>query len=949
LDSWPLTPGTLVEDSERCGGQNDRMGELFVGRRHELGVLTRHLTDLPAGAGGAVLVMGEAGIGKSTLVEQFQRRVVPAGVPVFSGRAAPDPGAPAFWPWLRAFSGPVAHACGLSGELLRIDPSGESAVVELFAAVSRAGDRLLSAATGAAAGIVVVLEDLHWADGASFQLLRYVCSEISGSRLLVVATVRDGLLEGLSGLDRAVTLRLAALTSDEVKQCLPGGTHPSWAAELHRRTGGNPLYLTELTRLLDPEALRLPPNPAWPVPGDLSRSVASRLHHLPERCRRLLDGASVAGEEFDLDVIGSDADAVAEAVAARVLVEDPASPGRLRWSHTLVREAWYEQLTREVRIEWHRRLAERLQRSGTRYTGEIAHHQLRAAADDSSRRAAVLACEAAAEAASAELDYTGAGYWHAQALPLLRDDDARGQTLLSMGRAAFHAGRVMEALDHCQRAATIAEQLRRVDLLADAAVVVRGVSGLPAGPIAGLCERARAALGGEQSARHAKVLAQHARALADTSDLDAARPVSEQAMSMAADCGDVGARLEAMHARHEVIGGLDGIGERLSLGAEMIRLASAAARLEAALWGHLWRVDAHLQRGASSELLAELFDLAALADRLGWPLARWHLLRAQATRAIQTGRFDEAAGLALQCQQVAVHTQDDAALVQSHLVMTELQTLTGRYAEHASPPLDWDHTAPQWLPVSYATYGWHELQAGRVETAQAMFEQVRSRLATLPVDARWAPTIMRAGEVAAALGDARTAHITYRLLLPHAQHYVGQSAAYLGAIPRTLGVLASFLGDHDAAVTHGTAAVAMEQRAGAVPFAALAQLAHARSLLARGAPRDRNRASTLLEACLATASRLAMKPAAAAASTLLGELRGLSPGPVTLTPREREIVEFLIEGVSNQLIAHRLVLSERTVETHVRNILAKLDLTNRTQIARWALDAQLRGEDTWQH
>lgn len=925
------------------------MGELFVGRRRELAVLTQYLTGLPAGVGGAVLVTGEAGIGKSALVERFQQRIVPAGVPVLSGRAVPDPGAPAFWPWLRALSGPAAEVCGLSGELLRVDPSGQSAVAELFVAVSRAGDRLLSAATGAATGMVVVLEDLHWADEASFRLLRYVCSEISRSRLLVVATARDGLLGGLSGLDRAVTLRLAALTCDEVKQCLPGGTHPSWAAELHLRTGGNPLYLTELARLLDPEALRLAPDPDWPVPADLSRSVASRLHHLSERCRRLLDGASVAGEEFDLDVIGSDADAVAEAVAAKVLVEDLASPGRLRWSHALVREAWYEQLPREVRIGWHRRLAERLQRSGTRFIGEVARHRLRAATGDSSRRAAVLACEAAAEAASAELDYAGAGYWHAQALPLLREDDARGQTLLSMGRAAFCAGRVMEALDHCQGAAAIAERLHRIDLLADAAVVVRGVSGLPAAPIAALCERARAALGDEQSARHAKVLAQHARALADSSDLDAARPVSEKAMNMAEACGDADARLEAMHARHEVIGGLDGVGERLSLGAQMIRLASVAARPEATLWGHVWRVDAHLQQGASSELLAELFDLAALADRLGWPLARWHLLRAQATRAIQTGRFDQAAGLALQCQQVAVRTQDDAAVVQSHLVMTELQTLTGRYAEHAAPPLDWDHAVPQWLPVSYATYGWHELQASRVQTAQAMFEQVRGRLATLPVDARWAPTIMRSGELAAALGDACTARITYRLLLPHAQHYVGQSAAYLGAIPRTLGVLASSLGDHDAAVTHGMAAVAMEQRAGAVPFAALAQLALARSVLARGAPKDRNTACALLERCLATAGGLGMKPAAAAASTLLGELRGLSPGPATLTPRELEIVEFLIEGVSNQLIAHRLVLSERTVETHVRNILAKLDLTNRTQIARWALGAQLRAEDTWQH
>ena len=143
--------------------------------------------------------------------------------------------------------------------------------------------------------------------------------------------------------------------------------------------------------------------------------------------------------------------------------------------------------------------------------------------------------------------------------------------------------------------------------------------------------------------------------------------------------------MEALHARHEVSGGLDGVDERMALGAQLVQLASAAGRPDAALWGHLWRIDAEFQLGAVSDLLAELFDLASLVERIGWPLARWHLLRARATRAVQTGRFDEAAQIALACRKVAAQTQDWAAQIQSDLVLTELHSLTGRYGDHVSP------------------------------------------------------------------------------------------------------------------------------------------------------------------------------------------------------------------------------------------------------------------------
>ena len=516
------------------------VGVSFVGRRSELILLRQRLSDLGTGRGGVGLIVGEPGIGKSALVEQFGARVVTAGTPLLVGRAAADRGAPAFWPWHRALSGPAAAACGLSPRLLAVEAAANDSVAAAarFGAVVRASEGLLSAAKPA--GLVVILEDLHWADDASLQLLRYLGmgAELSACPLLIVGTSRDPLPKELTALPGAWIQRLEPLTRAGVARYLGPGVHPSWPAAVHRRSAGNPLYVTELCRLLRPAELMEPTDGAWQLPTDLVRLISARLQQLPDRCRGLLDGAAAAGEEFDLDVVDADPQAVAEAVAAGVLIEDRDSARRFRWSHAVVRDAWYDQLSRDVRLRWHRRIADELEHRGVEQVFEVAAHRLRSAVDERTRRAAVRACQSAAAAATRALDFNAAGHWHAQALPLLGDDTARTQTLLAMGRDAYHAGLVTEALQLSQDAAGLAEALGNVDLLVEAAVIVRGTGGVPLESVIALCERARAALGDEKSARQARLLAHHASLLADALNIHAARPLSERAMAMAERSGD---------------------------------------------------------------------------------------------------------------------------------------------------------------------------------------------------------------------------------------------------------------------------------------------------------------------------------------------------------------------------------------------------------------------------
>ena len=419
------------------------------GRTSDLALLHGALTKAAAGHGRMVLLAGEPGIGKTRLAEEFVARATAAGAAVAWGGSNEGEGAPAFWPWIQVLRAvlaqddpPAESEGGWRRTLAPLVPEtvtapdapdapdapappppppldAESARFRLHQAVV---DGLASASRHRP--LVVVLDDLHWADAGSLALCEFVAARLHGTRLLVVGTYRPGELSAghplgatLGALARQPDLErinLGGLTVDDVGRFVARGwdVEPSEAltAALHARTEGNPFFLIELVRLLVSEKKlgQAEAVAAAHVPAGVRDVLRRRMARLPEATNALLRVAAVIGRRFDLGVLSAATDydedrtleAVEAALLAGVVVEDPAAVGRYEFAHTLVRQALYDDLSAVRRARLHARVGgalEGLSRVEARVSA-LADHFFLAAPAVGPGKAVAYALEAAAAA-----------------------------------------------------------------------------------------------------------------------------------------------------------------------------------------------------------------------------------------------------------------------------------------------------------------------------------------------------------------------------------------------------------------------------------------------------------------------------------------------------------------------------------------------------------------------
>ncbi|WP_163509830.1 ATP-binding protein [Fodinicola acaciae] len=927
----------------------------FIGRAGLVAEFGDRLTDLRAGHGAAILLGGEPGIGKSSLVDEYVRIAESDGVPVLYGRAVEDSGAPPYWPW----TGLLERAASpeLTPDLLTADDTADDSPATRQRARFDVWRRTTAALAKAAnsRGLVVVIDDLHWADELSLLLVRHICADIDRMPLLFVGAYRDRdlgaplvlprSLAEIVAMPAAYATDLEPLAADDVaayvRNVAGAPVADAWIRRIHARTGGNALFVRELTRLLVQRGALAGPVADPPLPAELRRLLAYQLGRLTPACRELVDACAVIGDEVDpalLDVLLDGPAAISEAVAAGVLVEADDGVGQPRFSHSLLREVAYAELPHDRRVGWHARLAAHLDRAAavdSTRLGERASHWVRAVTGAESARSALAACRDAAAHAVTRLAFDDAARWYAAALGLIPTagggDQTRARLLLDLAAVDYWSGQVTSALDRCVEAMELAERLADGSVAAAAAVQVQGIGGDPNRTIASLCERARALLSKADGALYARVLAAHSRALGELAEFDAAEELSREALLVAEQSAEPTAMAEAMHARHQLIMGPDGVAERLALGA---RLRDLAGQPGDALWGHLWRLTAAFEVGTMPAVDSEIASLAALVDRYGWPLARWHMLRAQASRHLLVGHFAEAEELTVRARDSVAGTQDRTATALFLSFASTLARLTGRFGRHGVEEAA--ESVPP-VPVIMAGLAHYFLVAGDLDRAMSFYRVVRPHLPSLRKDVAFLAVLNGVSAVAVATGDLAAAEECYEHLLPYGTVYNNAVQGCAGSVSRPLGMLAAALGKAEAADRHLTDAVAMERRIGAVPFLALAQLEHAKVLASQGT-RGGERARELLESCLRVARRLGMAPTVEAATALQERLTAGPP----LTRREREIAQLIADGLSNRQIAERFVLSERTVETHVRSVLSKLQLGNRTHVAAWVARGGLR-------
>jgi class 3 adenylate cyclase/tetratricopeptide (TPR) repeat protein len=907
------------------------VGRIFVGRDDQLDRLGHLWKEAATGERRAVLVAGEPGVGKTRLGAELARLVHDEGATVLGGRCDEDLGVP-FQPFVEALRHLVGHVDPSelperlgrhAGELERLLPGlrdhlpdappllqsdPETERYRLFEAV-----RAWLAACSRAEPVLMILDDLQWAAKPTLLLLRHVVRSSEPMKLLIVATYRDTdlhhdhpLVELLADLRRQPGIERLSLSgfdeaavADFVAQA--AGRHDldedglALARAIHAETEGNPFFVREILRhLTETEAIvqqdgrfvtRLAIEELG-IPEGVREVVGRRVSRLSGNANQVLRVAAVVGTAFELPVVdragdmGTDAllIAVEEATSARLLLEIPGAATRYRFSHALVRDTLYDQLSAARRMGLHRRVAEAIEELHADHLDDhlpaLAHHWARGA--ETAR--AVDYATRAGDRALAQLAADEAAAYYRQALELREvsgapTDRNHCRLLIALGEAQRQAG------DQAHRetllgASHLAGQLADAGLLTEAALANRRGLFTRFGPVdqerVTAIEVALTAVGSADSPQRARLLAALATELHFAGD---ERPVelSREGLAIARRLGETSTLADAVEAVWLAARDPATLDERAALAHELTHIAAQlgdpvlefhaafVAYLTASEQGDLPAADVSLQR------------CDELASDVGQPLLRWRAAYLRTHRAYIDGRLEDAERSSLEALRFGeIAGQPDASGFCDIYLIRILQGRVEEAVELLRHLLDDRYT---YLPVFPALLCWACAEAGRTNEAEAIIgEARRADFGGLRYDYLWLITLAALSRGCARLSDAATARELHERLRPHHSAFAIGQAVWLGPVAYDLGLLATVLERYDEADAHFAEAVEIQHRTGVRGMLAHSHLAWARMLLARRQPGDTERAKEQLREAQQTARQLGLRNIEEDAAALAREL-----------------------------------------------------------------------------
>lgn len=830
-------------------------GSPFVGREAALASLGDALDEARNGAGGIVLISGPAGIGKSRLVEEFVRGEAARGVAVGEGRCFQGLGTPPFWPWLQVVRTWLDDDPGLldrTGPSARIvhevlaNPRYTSAGVDVNAdsptnrfLLFEASAAVLRTAS-ADAPRLVVLEDLHWADTSSLQLLQYLADTVAGHRVLVVGTDReeDGdpeTREILSNLSRGRSVschRLPTLSPDATESLVTAlcrGMSQGRIARIAAQSGGVPLFVEELVRDdFEASAVNeqedMAPLAPTRVPERLRGVIGQRLMRLRDETLEILRCAAVIGTDFDLGLLVSslridgeriDASAVHAALDDAVMagfLTHAGSRDRFRFSHSLLREAIYEELATRRRVHLHgcvgRALEARLPTAGDERLSEVAHHFYEAAIGGWIAEALHYG-ERAGERAMALFAYENARLQFARTLQVqdLQADPSgveRCRLLVALAEAEVSSGNVAAADEVARRAMALAREIGDAACFARAVMAYRGIWG-----VVGktdfehirLLEEALRRLGTGDSALRVVLLGRLATELYWTGDHEHRIAIGREMLAIARRLGDAKTLVRALNSGHWALWQPDNPEERLAIALENVDAAERNGDSVVLVGGLVWMVIDLVELGRFAEARAYVARHAEEAERLGTPHVRWQATVMRAFVALLDGRIDEAEDLSAEALKLGGNALGTNAEVFFAVQMLQSRWHCGRLSEIVDAAESLSATLPG-LPAWRAALALIYAESGRVEESQREIEALaRDGFAAIPRDTNYVVSHAFLAEACAILGESRHASTLFARLWPHREHLVvvGNAAACFGAVAYFLGRLAVLKGDSPAA------------------------------------------------------------------------------------------------------------------------------------------------------